>query len=167
MSALPDPKLIFKTADIFSETAKTMLMVSQSEDKPYLNFAVSVKAALATGLYLKCLLLIECGQFPKRHNLKLLFGQLKRSTRQALKKEHDEMVRWDKKVETLVKRGMKLDLDSLLEKGQDIFEQFRYPYEPTAKGVFFGLTVLIACTRRYILKSNPEWIDDESTFQAR
>jgi HEPN domain-containing protein len=164
--ALPDPKLIFKTADIFSETAKTMLLKSKVEGKLYLTFAFGVNAALATELYLKCLLLIECGQFPKRHNLKLLFGQLKPGTRQILKRKHDEIVRQDQRLEIFLKHGMTLDLDSLLEKGQDIFEQFRYPYEPNTKEVFFGLTGLIACTREYILSLNPKWIDGESTSQA-
>ena len=153
--------------DIFFGDCENYAHGISERRQTFLNFAVSVNAALATELYLKCLLLIECGQFPKRHNLKLLFGQLKRSTRQALKKEHDEIVRRDKKVKTLVKRGMKLDLDSLLEKGQDIFEQFfRYPYEPTANGVFLWIDCVNSLYRRYILKSNPEWIDDESTFPS-
>jgi HEPN domain-containing protein len=158
-----DPKLIFKTADIFSETAKTLLFKSKNERKLYLNFAFGVNAALATELYLKCLLLIEGGQFPKSHNLKLLFGQLKRDTRQILKKKHDEIVRQDQRLEVFVKGGINLDLDYLLEKGQDVFEQFRYPYEPNTKDVFFGLTGLVACVRGYILSLRPEWIDDEST----
>jgi hypothetical protein len=143
-----------------------MLLKSKIEEKLYLTFAFGVNAALATELYLKCLLLVECGQFPKVHNLKLLFGQLRTSTRQVLKKKHDDLVRADQRLERFVKQGMKLDLDSLLEKGQDIFEQFRYPYEVNLKEVFFGLTGLLASVRDYILSIRPEWIDDESTSQV-
>jgi HEPN domain-containing protein len=87
-----EPKLIFKTADVFSEAAVTILRKAWDEEKTYLLFAFGVNAALATELYLKCLLLIECGQFPKIHNLKSLFGQLARKTRQAIKKKHDKAV---------------------------------------------------------------------------
>jgi HEPN domain len=86
----PDPKLIFKTADIFSETAATILHKAWGEEKTYLQFAVGVNAALATELYLKCLLLIECGQFPRVHDLKRLFSQLRRGTQQRLRKMHDQ-----------------------------------------------------------------------------
>lgn len=163
----PDPKLIFKTADIFSETAATILHKAWGEEKTYLQFAFGVNAALATELYLKCLLLIECGQFPRVHDLKRLFSQLRRGTQQRLRKMHDQANREDPNLVTLQRHGVigKSDLHTLLEKGKDVFEQFRYPYEPRSKDVLFGLSGLALCARQYILSLHPEWANDESTSQ--
>jgi hypothetical protein len=158
-----EPKLIFKTADVFSEAAVTLLHKAWNEEKPYLSFAFGVNAALATELYLKCLLLIECGQIPKIHNLKSLFGQLPRKTRQVIRKQHDKAVHEDRALVPFAKQGIKFDLDTLLQRGQDVFELFRYPYEPRAKDTFFGLSGLANCVRQHILSLHPEWIDNEST----
>jgi len=166
--AAPQEQLIFKTADVFAEAATTVLQKAWSEVKPHLNFAFGVNAALATELYLKCLLVIECNQCPRKHSLKVLFEQLRRETRHLLKKKHANAVNNDSNLAVLRKHGVKTDLDSLLEKGKDVFELFRYPYESTrAKDVFFGLSGLANCVREHILTLRPEWIDDGVTQSRR
>ena len=144
-----------------------MLHKAWTEEKLYLKYAFGVNAALATELYLKCLLLIECEQFPRKHDLKFLFGQLPRETQKRLRKRHDQTNRGDKNLALLRKHGAvkDTDLDALLESGKDVFEQFRYPYEPRAKDVLFGLSGLATCVRDYILALRPEWIDAQSTSQ--
>ena len=166
--AAPHEQLIFKTPDVFAEAATTVLRKAWSEVKPHLNFAFGVNAALATELYLKCLLVIECNQFPRKHNLRLLFEQPRPETRHLLKKKHANAVNNDSNLAVLRKHGVKTDLDSLLEKGKDVFELFRYPYESTrAKDVFFGLSGLANCVTEHILTLHPEWVDDEPTSQAQ
>jgi HEPN domain-containing protein len=157
-------KSIFKTADIFGEAATTLLHKAWEEKKPYLNFAFGVNAALATELYLKCLLLIDCGKFPNIHDLRLLFDRLTSETRRTLEKAHAKEVKNDPALTIMRKHGVNTELDTLLEKGKNVFVLFRYPYEPArTDDVFFGLSALANCARRHILTLHPEWIGVEST----
>lgn len=110
-------------------------------------------SALSVELYLKCLLLIECGQYPASHDLKVLFGQLKRQTREALRKNHD------------AKPERPGDLDVILGKGQDTFEKVRYIYE--GHKTEFGLNWLGELVRQRIISLHPDWEADAETFQLQ
>jgi HEPN domain-containing protein len=70
-----------------------------------------ILSAFSVELYLKCLLWIECEQYPASHDLKELFSQLKRETRHALRKQHDA---------SPTRPG---NLEDLLEKGGDTFNR--------------------------------------------
>jgi hypothetical protein len=63
--------------------------------------------------------------------------------------------------------GIKTDLHSLLEDGQDVFKQFRYMFEgvpdPT-KPLGFALEPFGELVRNRILDLRPKWLVDESTF---
>jgi HEPN domain-containing protein len=74
----------------------------------------SVLAAYSIELYVKCLLAIECGQFPRNHDIEELFKKLKPETREELRKKHD------------AHPNRPGNLDELLEKGGDSFNKVRY-----------------------------------------
>jgi hypothetical protein len=66
--------------------------------------------------------------------------------------------------------GIKTDLHSLLEDGQDIFKQFRYIFEGVpdrTKPLGFALEPFGELVRNRILDLRPEWLADEFTSQAR
>jgi hypothetical protein len=110
----------------------------------------AVLAGFSVELYLKCLLSIECGQYPESHNLKELFGQLKRETRQALRRKHD------------TNADRPGDLEEMLEKGQDPFNKARYIFE--RHQTQFGLNWLGELVRREIISLHPDWEADDATF---
>jgi hypothetical protein len=59
-----------------------------------------------------------------------------------------------------LRRYGKIDLESLLEQGQDTFVSVRYPYERRAKdGILFGLGLFRECVRERILALRPDWLD--------
>lgn len=70
-------------------------------------------SAFSIELYVRCLLSIECRQYPETHDLEKLFGQLKRETREALRKTHD------------ARPGRPGNLDDMLTKGGDSFGKVR------------------------------------------
>jgi len=159
---------MFKSADAFRHVSE-LTLAQMGLGQAHLGFAYGVNGAFAVELYLKCLLTVEGGQIPSTHNLKALFQQLSRQSRAKLKKLHKERASNDAVFAALRQRGIKTDLDSLLEQGQDVFEQFRYIYEGIPRDrqqVGFALNIFAGCVRDRILDLRLEWIGDEPTSQA-
>jgi hypothetical protein len=157
---------MLKSADVFAEIASDIRRKMLSENKMHLGFAYGTNGALASELYLKCLLLVECGQVRKVHNLKKLFSQLSNESRHVLTERHEVLSASDIIFITVRKAGFRTDLPFLLDAGQDVFEQFRYPYEGLPEGIIFGLNLFGGCVRDRILDLRPDWISGESTSQA-
>ena len=111
----------------------------------------AVLAALSVELYLKCLLFIERGQYPAIHDLKVLFGQLKCQTREALRKKHDARAE---------RSG---NLEELLDKGKDTFEKVRYIYE--RHETEYALNWLGELVRQTIVNLHPDWESDDAIFE--
>ena len=124
-----------------------------------------VNAAFAVELYLKCLLSVEGGQIPETHNLKQLFNQVSRESRGKITKRHNKLAA-DHPVLSEFRQnlGIKTDLNSLLEDGQNIFTQFRYFFEDIAnrtEPIGFGLDLFGQIVRNRILDWRPEWVSTE------
>ena len=111
-----------------------------------------VVAAFSVELYLKCLLSIECGQYPETHDLQKLFDQLKRETREALRKTHD------------ARPSRPGKLDDLLAKGGDTFNKVRYLFEHRHQ-IEFGLNWFGEVVRQRIINLHPDWEAKDATFQ--
>ncbi len=134
-----------------------------------LQLPFGVLSALAAEIYLKCLLLLEAGQFPKTtHNLKELFMQLPRVTRIKLEQKHDEIrANHPAFVAQNDASADPEDLDSLLELAQESFVELRYLYEQDAtrmRGSVFPLLLFSICVRDRILEIRPGWSDIPPTF---
>ena len=92
------------------------------------------------------------------HDSKELFRNLSRQTKASLTKFHNNFVKGQPQFHEATKRGIKIDLDSLLESGRDAFTQFRYPYEDgVSDETTFGLGGLILGVKQRIFKHHPEW----------
>ena len=168
-------QFIFSSADAFKRASRLALEgVERAEgagEKFHLGIVYGVNGAFAVELYLKCLLAVECGQIPATHNLKDLFYQLSRESQRKLKRDHDKRIQDNSMLVGFRQRlGIKTDLDSLLEDGQDVFKQFRYMFEGVpdrTKPLGFALEPFGELVRNRILDLRPKWLTDESTSQAR
>jgi|SRR5262245_5853139 len=166
-------KFILKSADAFQE-ASILALKRATEDKDQTFFLASVyvvNAAFAVELYLKCLLAVESGQIPETHNLKELFNQVSRESRDKIRKRHKELASNHAVLSGARERvGIKTDLDSLLEDSQDLFTHFRYLFEGVrnrTKPIGFALDLFGQIVRNRILDLRSEWLSDESTSRAR
>lgn len=162
-------KFILKSADAFEEASVLALKhATQDQNQTfYLALVYVVNASFAVELYLKCLLAVESGQIPETHNLKDLFNQVSRESRAKIKKRHNKLAPDHSVLSGFRERlGIKIDLDSLLEDGQDVFKHFRYLFEGVrsrTKPIGFGLELFGRIVRNRILDLRPEWLSDEST----
>jgi len=139
-------------ADCFRLSA-TVLSEYSLRDENYLRRyspGFAVLASYSVELYLKCLLQIECGQYPESHDIKVLFGQLGRKTRDGLRKKHD------------AHPDRPGNLDEMLEKGGDTFNKVRYLFE--RHKTEFGLNWLGELVRQTIISLHPDWEADDATF---
>jgi hypothetical protein len=167
-------KFILSSADAFKRASRLALKsVERAEsggEQFHLGLVYGVNGAFAVELYLKCLLAVECDQIPATHNLKELFHQLSRESQAKLKRDHDKRIQDNSMLAGFRQRlGIKTDLDSLLEDGQDVFRQFRYMFEGVpdrTRPLGFALEPFGELVRNRILDLRPEWIADESTSQA-
>jgi len=162
-------KFILRSADAFEQAGLLALerAAAQEELKFHLALVYGVNCAFAVELYLKCLLAVEDSQIPDTHNLKTLFNQLSRESRGKIRKRHDGLAK-DHPVLSGFRQslGIKTDLNSLLEHGQDVFIQFRYMFEgipDRIEPVGFALEMFGRIVRNRILDLRPELLSDEPT----
>jgi hypothetical protein len=163
-------QFILSSADAFKRASLLALeSVERAEgagEKFHLGIVYGVNGAFAVELYLKCLLEIECGQIPATHNLKDLFYQLSRESQAKLKRDHKRIQDNPMLAGFRQRMGIKTDLHSLLEDGQDVFKQFRYMFEGVPdrrKPLGFALEPFGELVRNRILNLRPKWLVDEST----
>ena len=120
---------------------------------------MAVNAAFTAELYGKCLLLVESGTYCEGHDLQEIFRQLKRKTKERIRKQHKALAPADEKMaffNTL--SGTINDLDSLLWLCRNTFETFRYWFENTDFAEFpFALWTFTTLLRDEILSHHPEW----------
>ena len=85
---------MLRSADAFYQTGQLALKCAVREDEKFhLALVYGVNGAFAIELYLKCLLAVEGSQIPATHNLKDLFAQLSRESRDKIRRRHDELAR--------------------------------------------------------------------------
>lgn len=167
MFGLQIPQSIFVHADGFlrAGTAKS------DPPNPYDMTALVTNSAMASELYLKCLIHIETGQLVKKqHNLKQLFALLPEAARLNIQQRFDsgmaKQPAYDysglpeeerKKYETIA-ANMPKNLIDALRKGADAFVEWRYLYEDeSGNGPPFSLFGLPHILRSVILERKPEW----------
>jgi HEPN domain-containing protein len=158
-----DPLKIFLHAHSYFQ-AQELIYAQVNGDKAALQAYASpttTLAALACEIFLKCLVAIETGNAPRGHNLRNLFDQLSRRTRERLEEllvpyaEHRKEY-WDyveRKATLVVAR----DLPSALSAGSRVFEIIRYRYEGTGENYHFYLDDLPHMLGKVALELKPEW----------
>jgi hypothetical protein len=123
-----------------------------------------VLSALASELYLKCLICIETGRVPDAvHSLKKLFRQINRRHQARIEALWDLHVQLPDVVQSLslieAKAGVQVprDLAWALDVGSHGFIQLRYIYEPKGAETKFLLGDFPRLLRIVILEIKPEW----------
>lgn len=129
-------------------------LLSKDERSVGLQFAKYVNHAYACELLLKCIMIIENGQYFSGHNLLNLFRQLHSSTQQKL----IEMYRDCRPIRRNVTYWGIFDVPTIeedLEDAQTAFVDFRYLFErkPTPN---YDLNLTVQCLEHYILTVKPE-----------
>jgi hypothetical protein len=160
-SVSADPHLIFQTGEAFLNVCRTLDAEVKQRGNPHiLPLAMAVNSALALELFLKCLRTIESGSFSKGHEFDEQYYDLPESTRDEIKRRHDQIEASDQFFAKMRTDGFKTDLDSLLVMGRKTFIHFRYAFEnnPSAKTTVWGLDDFMLIVRDLILEKHPEWV---------
>lgn len=154
-----NPQDVLRSADAFSGACIALDKAGKEGRALVMTMVMATLEALMVELYLKCLIMVEGGQYRRGHDLYALFKFLNPQTRDELKEAHDKyLTRWPAFVAQVRARGHSTDLESLLIRGRHSFMDFRYAHEAGGKkGIYFGLHGLSVCARERIMKLKPEW----------
>ncbi len=152
-----DPALAFQSAEAFDEVARVLHRAAMQGHKYILPVAIVMNASFALETYLKCLAALESGLFLRGHDTLKLFRKLRSETQSALRAYHDKYISGKPEFEAAKKKGIKVDLDSLLKRGRNAFVDFRYAFEKVPVGRDWGVGGLNQAIREEILKLHPEW----------
>lgn len=140
-----------------------------------MTYVIAANLALGLELYLKCLILLD-GKNPKRkHNLKSLFDELSPKSKDAIQKNHRELLKTDPSIRAesakLRLRGENpervFDFHSSLQKSANAFEQSRYPFDPSYEAHTYLAVPIEKATRRVIIDRNPGWKDSFAFHLSR
>jgi hypothetical protein len=126
--------------------------------------AMIVISALASELFLKCIVCVETGLTPQGHYLDYLFSRLSPKTQARIQHIWDtDLVpfrepMW-KRIEATFGNGetLKRDLPSALAAASRAFEKTRYSYEGDSSDTQFYISDLPRLLGRVILELKPEW----------
>lgn len=152
-----DVALAFQSAEAFDEVARVIYRAAMEGHKYILPVAIVTNASFALETYLKCLVALQSGLFLRGHDTRKLFRKLRSETQSALRAYHDKYISGKPEFEAAKKKGIKVDLDSLLKRGRNAFVDFRYAYEKISVGRDWGVGGLNQALREEILKLHPEW----------
>jgi hypothetical protein len=152
-----DVPLAFQSAEAFDEVARVLHRAAMQGHKYILPVAIVMNASFALETYLKCLVALESRQFLRGHDTWKLFRKLKSDTQVRLRAFHDNYIKGKPEFEAAKKKGIKVDLDSLLKRGRNAFVDFRYAYETMPAGRDWGVGGLNQALQGEILKLHPEW----------
>lgn len=158
-----DPLKIYMKAEGFS-LAHDMLCAAEMpiHRRMLTGTAGVVLSALASELFLKCLISIQTGTTPRGHYLKELFDRLEQPTRKRICAIWDAEVvprhsaTWDT-MEKAIGIPVPRDLPTALKLANKAFEKLRYSYEGDIHGVAYLLGDLPTILRRIVLEIHPEW----------
>lgn len=167
MFGIKIPQSIFVHADGFLRASAP----KSDPPNPYDMAALVTNSAIASELYLKCLIHLETGQLVKnQHNLKKLFGMLRQETQEMIQARFDAALGKQKEYDysntpvelkedaQAVAQNMPKNLKEALKKGAGAFVEWRYLYEDESEsGNPFSLFYLPSLLRAVILERKPEW----------
>lgn len=155
-----DARQIFRNAEAFYENWKLIKYDAERNGEGLMTLVEGTIVCFATELFLKCLLVLENGQFEQVHFLDDLFHKLKSDTQHELKALHDAYIAGNPPgIDEARKRGIQTDLQSLLKNGRDCFQKFRYAFDTRHGDAQFGLGALLKGARSKILKQHPDWTE--------
>ena len=158
-----DPALIFMQADGFS-SAYALMVAERIDPKLAGKIAAPaiVMSALASELFLKCLVCLETGKAPRGHYLKQLFDGVSIERRRLITAIWDGDIvplrspSWDQ-MKLHFGEDIPRALPDALSAANQAFEKVRYSYEDELDGLRFILGDLPWVLKRVILQMCPDW----------
>jgi hypothetical protein len=147
---------MFQAAEAFFNVAKTLKISCTLGNPNILPLALGAISAFALELFLKCLRTIEVGDCFDGHDLERLYDHLAEGTRREIERLHEAH---EDHAEFQRARAMQIntDLRSLLKRGRNTFDDFRYAYEQLPANTDWGLDVLTLLVRNIILERRQDW----------
>jgi hypothetical protein len=161
-SAGHDPDQVFNIASHFAESAAllhraTTQVLSGPERTVQLPFLIPaiVCSAFSVELFMKCLIMVEKGDPPWKHSLRLLYSQLSHASRAAIARRFGGLMQAYPIDQAMRAQAPQVSfaIDDVLNLVDKVFEQFRYPYayQGEIRGAY-GLGELAQAVRERIVE---------------
>ena len=150
-------KDLFMSAQRFREAADVLSKHISENLELHLGQPYAVVCAFSIELYLKCLLVMERGSYPRDHDLEELFRNLGSGTKGTLTRRFNSLDEKSNRRAAMRKDGFQTDLKTELKRSKDAFELLRYAHEHESKRAAFGLSLLIPCLVQVIFEKQPDW----------
>jgi hypothetical protein len=148
--------------------------LGKTKDDSDLHPPIFVNLSFAGEIYLKCLLLIQTGDYPKKkeaHDLKYLFDNLPATDQSAVDETYKNEFKNSVLYRYCMTRKTVPKLSSVLDGAGETFVNMRYSFESKPKskpkskskdqGPTIGLQEFIEAVRRQILAIKPDWRESE------
>jgi len=149
---------MFKVGSGFWKGSKILSNYLGKTKDSDLNSPILVNISFAGEIYLKCLLLVHEGDYPKCHDLKRLFDELPKPDQTAIADAYKNNFKNSPLFRFLVKPKSIPKLRSVLAGAAETFSKVRYSFEPGKKspGPTVGLQEFVEALQQWILVTKPE-----------
>jgi hypothetical protein len=149
---------MFKVGNGFWKGSRILLNSLRETKDSDLHIPIFIDQAFAGEIYLKCLLLIQTGKYPKGHDLKFLFDQLPATEKSAVDEIYKNEFKNSILYRHLMTRKVVSKLSSVLARAGKTYVNMRYSFQSTAKplGPTVGLPEFIEAVRKRLLVIEPE-----------
>jgi len=162
------PKQIFISAQNFGNSAKLLEHLSSqilsqhpgpSELPPFFQPSV-VCMAFSVELFLKCLILVEKGNFQPTHKIQELYLKLPMTSQKAISDKFDEFIATSPTIRAMQAEypNISSKLDDVLKVVNEAFVDWRYIFEGNA-GSLYGLGELCEAIRGRIIEIKPDIVE--------
>lgn len=158
-----DPKIAFIHAENYFAASEILMDYMLHDNTRRVNVANVVLLTFAAECFLKCLLFLDKGSFPQRHELVELFDELDPENRKRLEEYNEDFcstiaIAAQRKANT---PHIKYDIRSLLNDSSTSFIDTRYMWEKAHKSVpavfGWGMDTVLLSLRKRILDLKPDW----------
>ena len=148
---------MFITAEAFLALRAAAQVTVENGNPTILELTMGTIMAFSVETYLKCLRMVECGEILSGHDLKELFDDLPEPIRSEIRFRHAQHEMVNKAFKELRKSRLPTDLQFLLAKGKDFFDDCRYAYEGEQGDGVWSSDVFMLIIKDLILERKPEW----------
>lgn len=152
-----DPELIFRLAEAFVAGCVAMQESVKMGNPNILPLVVATNVSFATESYLKCLRMLEVGEYFEGHDLETLFDDLPEAVRREIELRHAKCEKTQLIFTKMHEAKLPTDLRSLLKIGRNSFQEFRYAYEEIPEKAVWALDILMLIVKHLILEKRPDW----------
>lgn len=159
---LPDAFDVFVNAWGYQSTST---LLDQRVERNVFAAPSIVNEALSLELYLKCIHILRRRR-PRKfgHDVCKLFSNLSKSDRRSLREYYDQLLAQYPLALKILRDGVLIDIESVLQRANGIFESMRYwhelpqfPKDSNGRSTSAGTSVLINACIQFLLEVRPDW----------